>query len=151
MPVAIAGARPGAAGSKHLLRAALGERLPEVVRRRDDKTGWGPYLAHLLRGPAGEAASALLRGGRLAERGWVDEVVLVGELERFRAGVGVGGGGGRYGHGLAFLPPLLLELWLRTGDETGGCAPGAEPAAGGAPSLPIRHASPSASGLRRVG
>jgi asparagine synthase (glutamine-hydrolysing) len=131
------GARPAPAGSKHLLRAALGDRLPEAVRRRDDKTGWGPYLAHLLRGPTGAAASALLRGGRLAALGWVDEGTLVGELERFRRGAG----SPLYGHGLPFLPPLLLELWLRARRQA---HPGRAPAG-----VSIRH--PEAPLLRRAG
>jgi len=103
------GARPGAAGSKWLLRAAVGDLLPSAVRRRDDKTGWGPYLAHLLRGEGGHEMLALFRHSRSGELGLVDDRVLCRELARFRRGEGP------YGHGLHFLPPLWVELWLRAG------------------------------------
>lgn len=103
------GARPGAAGSKWLLRAALGHRLPDEVRHRGDKTGWGPSLAHQLRGAVGDRLHALFHDSRCAGLGLVDDAALRRELTRFRRGEGP------YGHGLLFLPPLLVELWLRAG------------------------------------
>lgn len=103
------GARPGAAGEKWLLRAAVGGLLPAAVRERADKRGWGPYLVRRLRGGDGAMLLDLFRDSRCAALGLVDDAVLRRELVRFRAG------DGPYGYGLLFLPPALVELWLRAG------------------------------------
>ena len=56
---------------KELLRRAMGERLPAVVRERPSKTSFGSYLDDCWRGSGAVAIAALLRDPKLAEMGIV--------------------------------------------------------------------------------
>lgn len=100
-------AKPGPAGTKWLLRRSMEGTLPESIRARPGKTGWGGLRDELFGKRYRSAIHGLFSGSRLASLGLVDESVLRRDFDL-------------YCREPAALPsaslfafPVLLERWLR--------------------------------------
>lgn len=106
-PLAL-GARPGAGGSKWLLRQATVGILPEPIRLRTGKGSWAAATRDsLCRRLHGEIASTFT-GSRLAEIGLIDDTALRAGLGRYCTGRGVPGF-----HATLLSAAYLTERWLR--------------------------------------
>jgi asparagine synthase (glutamine-hydrolysing) len=92
--------------TKVVLRRALGDLLPPVVRDRVDKLGFVTPEGRFLRGAVGELAADVFASRAFAERGWVDAPAARSRLERFRRGEPSGPA--------PLWRALSLELWART-------------------------------------
>jgi asparagine synthase (glutamine-hydrolysing) len=92
--------------TKAVLRRAVGDLLPPVVRDRVDKLGFVTPEARWLRGPLGELAADAFASRPFAERGWVDAAAARTRLERHRRG--------ELDAGFELWRALNLELWART-------------------------------------
>jgi len=91
--------------TKAVLRDALADLLPDVVRERRDKLGFVTPEARWLRGALGDLAADVFASRSFAGRGWVDAVAARRRLERHRAG--------RVDAGMELWRALNLELWAR--------------------------------------
>jgi asparagine synthase (glutamine-hydrolysing) len=91
--------------TKAVLRRALGDLLPPVVRDRVDKLGFVTPERRWLRGPLGELASDVFASRAFAERGFVDAPAARRRLERHRSG--------ELQAGFELWRALGLELWAR--------------------------------------
>lgn len=72
--------------TKHVLREAMSDYLPDSVRRRKDKIGYAPPQAAWLRGALREWADDLLASRRFAEREWTDAPAVRGMWRAFLDG-----------------------------------------------------------------
>jgi asparagine synthase (glutamine-hydrolysing) len=92
--------------TKAVLRRALGDLLPTVVRDRVDKLGFVTPERRWLRGALGELAADVFASRSFAERGFVDAGAAQRRLERHRRG--------DLHAGFELWRALNLELWART-------------------------------------
>jgi len=92
--------------TKAVLRRALGDLLPPVVRDRVDKLGFVTPEGRWLRGALGELAADVFASRSFAERGFVDVRAARRRLERHRRG--------ELSAGFELWRALNLELWART-------------------------------------
>jgi asparagine synthase (glutamine-hydrolysing) len=91
--------------TKDVLRRALGDLLPPVVRDRTDKLGFVTPEARWLRGPLGELAADVFASASFRDRGWVDAAAARARLDRHRRG--------ELDAGFELWRALNLELWAR--------------------------------------
>ena len=91
--------------TKAILRRALGDLLPPVVRDRVDKLGFVTPEIHWLRGALGEFAADVFASRAFPERGWIDADAARRRLERHRRG--------ELQAGFELWRALNLELWAR--------------------------------------
>jgi asparagine synthase (glutamine-hydrolysing) len=91
--------------TKAILRRALGDLLPPIVRDRVDKLGFVTPEAAWLRGRLGELADDIFASRELRERGFVDAAAARRSLERHRSGERVAG--------FELWRALCVELWAR--------------------------------------
>jgi asparagine synthase (glutamine-hydrolysing) len=92
--------------TKAVLRRAVGDLLPPVVRDRVDKLGFVTPEARWLRGPLGELAADAFASRSFADRGFVDPAAARQRLERHRRG--------ELEAGFELWRALNVELWART-------------------------------------
>jgi asparagine synthase (glutamine-hydrolysing) len=92
--------------TKSVLRRALGDLLPPVVRDRVDKLGFVTPEGRWLRGALGELAADAFASRSFAERGFVDARAARARLERHRRG--------ERQAGFELWRALNVELWART-------------------------------------
>jgi asparagine synthase (glutamine-hydrolysing) len=92
--------------TKAVLRRALGDLLPPVVRDRVDKLGFVTPEGRWLRGPLGDLAADVFGSRSFAERGWLDAAAARARLDRHRRG--------ELEAGFELWRALNLELWART-------------------------------------
>jgi asparagine synthase (glutamine-hydrolysing) len=74
----------GLPGPKPLLRRAVGDRLPDVVRHRRDKQGFTFPLGPWLKGPLRTQARSVLGG--VQSRGWLQPAAVQQVFEDFEVG-----------------------------------------------------------------
>jgi asparagine synthase (glutamine-hydrolysing) len=91
--------------TKAVLRRALGDLLPPVVRDRVDKLGFVTPERQWLRGRLGELAADVFASQSFRERGWVDAAAARTRLERHRRG--------ELNAGFELWRALNIELWAR--------------------------------------
>jgi asparagine synthase (glutamine-hydrolysing) len=91
--------------TKAVLRRALGDLLPPVVRDRVDKLGFVTPEVTWLRDGLGELAEDVFASREFAERGFVDAGAARRSLARHRAGTKTAG--------FELWRALCLELWAR--------------------------------------
>lgn len=91
--------------TKSVLRRALGDMLPSIVRERTDKLGFVTPEARWLRESLGGLASETFRSKSFAERGWVDAAAALSRLERHQRG--------ELSAGFELWRALNVELWAR--------------------------------------
>jgi len=91
--------------TKDVLRRALGDLLPPVVRDRTDKLGFVTPEARWMRGPLGELAADVFASRPFRERGWVNVDGARTRLEQHR--------GGHRDAGFELWRALNLELWAQ--------------------------------------
>src|SRR5207249_8772859 len=70
--------------TKAVLRRAVGDLLPPIVRDRVDKLGFVTPEAAWLRGPLGELAADVFASQSFRERGFVAATAAVARLNRHR-------------------------------------------------------------------
>ena len=92
--------------TKAVLRRALGDLLPPVVRDRVDKLGFVTPEGRWLRGKLGELAGDVFASQAFANRGFVDAGAARRRLERHRRG--------ELEAGFELWRALNVELWART-------------------------------------
>jgi asparagine synthase (glutamine-hydrolysing) len=92
--------------TKSVLRRALGDLLPPVVRDRVDKLGFVTPEGRWLRGELGELAADVFASRPFAERGFVDAAAARRRLERHRRG--------EVEAGFELFRALSSELWARS-------------------------------------
>jgi asparagine synthase (glutamine-hydrolysing) len=97
----------GASQQKLVLRDAMRGLLPELVRTRPDKGGFGARFRWALT-REGPLIDKMTRQPLVAEYGWVDASVLRKEVDLVR--------GGRSRNVGELLNVLALETWLRVRD-----------------------------------
>jgi asparagine synthase (glutamine-hydrolysing) len=97
--------------TKAILRQALADLLPPVVRERTDKLGFVTPEGSWLRGPLGELAADVFASQSFRERGFVDPAAAVRRLEQHRRG--------ELKAGFELWRALNVELWARTFLDTG--------------------------------
>ena len=91
--------------TKAVLRRALGDLLPPVVRDRVDKLGFVTPEAAWLRNGLGELAADVFASREFRERGFVDAAAARRSLERHRSG--------ERSAGFELWRALCVELWAR--------------------------------------
>jgi asparagine synthase (glutamine-hydrolysing) len=91
--------------TKAVLRRALGDLLPPVVRDRVDKLGFVTPEAAWLRSGLGELASDVFASRQFRERGFVNASAAGRTLERHRTG--------ERAAGFELWRALCVELWAR--------------------------------------
>jgi len=91
--------------TKELLRRALGDLLPPVVRDRVDKVGFETPEADWFRGPLGGLAADVFASRSFVDRGLVNVVSARKRLAEHRAGASA--------LGYELWRVLNLELWAR--------------------------------------
>jgi asparagine synthase (glutamine-hydrolysing) len=91
--------------TKVVLRRALGDLLPPVVRDRVDKLGFVTPEGRWLRGALGDLAAEVFASREFAERGFVDAAAARRRLERHRRG--------EVEAGFELWRALSSELWAR--------------------------------------
>ena len=74
----------GPAGPKPLLKRAMGDRLPDMVRERGDKQGFTFPIGPWLRGPLRERAESMVH--EVQGRGWLQSSAVQRVLADFDAG-----------------------------------------------------------------
>ncbi len=89
--------------TKAVLRRALGDLLPSVVRDRVDKLGFVTPERRWLRGKLGELAADVFASRAFVERGWVDAAAAQQRLARHRSG--------ELDAGFELWRALNVELW----------------------------------------
>jgi asparagine synthase (glutamine-hydrolysing) len=92
--------------TKAVLRRALGDLLPPLVRDRVDKIGFVTPEARWLRGALGDLAADVFASRSFADRGFVDAAAARRRLERHRRG--------EVEAGFELWRALNLELWAST-------------------------------------
>jgi asparagine synthase (glutamine-hydrolysing) len=92
--------------TKAVLRRALGDLLPPLVRDRVDKLGFVTPEQRWLRGRLGDLAGDVFASQSFRERGWVDVAAARRRLERHRRG--------DLNAGFELWRALNVELWART-------------------------------------
>jgi len=95
----------GGGRTKDVLRRALGDLLPPLVRERRDKLGFVTPERIWLRGSLGELAAEVFSSRSFAERGFVDAAAARRRLERHRRG--------ELEAGMELWRALNVELWAR--------------------------------------
>ena len=95
----------GGGRTKDVLRRALGDLLPPIVRERRDKLGFVTPERTWLRGKLGELAGDVFSSRSFAERGFVDAPAARRRLERHRRG--------EVEAGMELWRALNVELWAR--------------------------------------
>jgi asparagine synthase (glutamine-hydrolysing) len=95
----------GGGRTKAVLRRALGDLLPPLVRERRDKLGFVTPERLWLRSRLGDLAADVFASRSFADRGFVDAAAARRRLERHRTG-GVEAG-------MELWRALNLELWAR--------------------------------------
>ncbi len=101
------GARPGRGKTKWLLRRATEGVLPELIRTRPDKTGWGAYSTFQLYQESAAEVRELFVESQLVQRELVDRDSLLTEFDAYCRGEN-----DRY-DGNSFLYPICMEWWLQ--------------------------------------
>ncbi|TML12464.1 MAG: asparagine synthase (glutamine-hydrolyzing) [Actinobacteria bacterium] len=96
----------GGGRTKDVLRRALGDLIPPIVRERRDKLGFVTPERTWLRGKLGELAGDVFSSRSFAERGFVDARAARRRLERHRRG--------EVEAGMELWRALNVELWART-------------------------------------
>jgi asparagine synthase (glutamine-hydrolysing) len=91
--------------AKVILREAFADVLPQSVRQRTDKVGFGTPEARWLRGPLGRFCAELFSSGACRNRGFVDAKAAETALRTIRDG------GGRAGFPL--WRAAAVELWAQ--------------------------------------
>jgi asparagine synthase (glutamine-hydrolysing) len=91
--------------TKSVLRRALGDLLPPVVRDRVDKLGFGTPEATWLRGPLGDLAAEVFSSREFRERGFVNAEAAQRRLSEHRRGERVAGN--------ELWRALCIEVWAR--------------------------------------
>jgi asparagine synthase (glutamine-hydrolysing) len=91
--------------TKAVVRRALGDLLPPVVRDRTDKLGFVTPEARWLRGAVGELAADVFASQVFADRGFVDVAAARSLLQRHRSG--------EVTASRTIWRALNLELWAR--------------------------------------
>jgi asparagine synthase (glutamine-hydrolysing) len=91
--------------TKNVLRRALGDLLPPVVRDRVDKLGFVTPEATWLRGPLGDLAADAFASREFRERGFVNAGAAARRLDRHRRGELTAGN--------ELWRALCVELWAR--------------------------------------
>jgi asparagine synthase (glutamine-hydrolysing) len=91
--------------TKAVLRRALGDLLPPVVRDRVDKLGFVTPEAAWLRNGLGELAADVFASREFSERGFVDAAAARRSLARHRSG--------ERAAGFELWRALCVELWAR--------------------------------------
>jgi asparagine synthase (glutamine-hydrolysing) len=91
--------------TKSVLRRALSDLLPPVVRNRREKLGFVTPEATFLQGRLGQLAEEVFRSPGFATRGWVDPQTALARLAAHRSG--------RTDAGFEVWRALNLELWAR--------------------------------------
>jgi asparagine synthase (glutamine-hydrolysing) len=91
--------------AKVILRDALADLLPESVRARTDKIGFGTPEARWLRGPLGEFAAEVFRSRACQERGFLDANAALAGLHRLREGAPQAG--------FPLWRAVSVELWAQ--------------------------------------
>lgn len=91
--------------TKSILRRALGDLLPKVVRERTDKLGFVTPERRWLRGALGDFAADVFASQSFAQRGFVDARAARDRLARHRRG--------EINAGWELWRALNLELWAR--------------------------------------
>jgi asparagine synthase (glutamine-hydrolysing) len=89
--------------TKAILRRALSDLLPPVVRDRVDKLGFVTPEARFMRGGLGELAADTFSSRAFRERGWVDATAALRRLARHRRG--------EVNAGFELWRAVNLELW----------------------------------------
>jgi asparagine synthase (glutamine-hydrolysing) len=92
--------------TKAVLRQALHDLLPPIVRERRDKLGFVTPEGHWLRGSLGELAADVFASRPFVERGFVDARTAQRRLARHRSG--------EIQAGMELWRALNLELWAQT-------------------------------------
>jgi asparagine synthase (glutamine-hydrolysing) len=92
--------------TKAILRDALHDVLPPIVRDRTDKLGFVTPEARFMREELGAVAQEVFASRSFAERGFVDAAAARNRLERHRRG--------ELDAGFELWRALNLELWART-------------------------------------
>jgi asparagine synthase (glutamine-hydrolysing) len=95
--------------TKAVLRRALDDLLPRIVRERTDKIGFATPEAEWLRGSLGTFAAEVFESRELRERGLVDADAVLARLRRHQAGESTAGA--------EIWRALSLELWARSLDR----------------------------------
>jgi asparagine synthase (glutamine-hydrolysing) len=91
--------------TKAVLRRALGDLLPPIVRDRVDKLGFVTPEGRFLRGVLGDLAGDTFASASMRDRGWVDTKAAQDRLARHRRG--------EIDAGFELWRALNLELWAR--------------------------------------
>jgi asparagine synthase (glutamine-hydrolysing) len=91
--------------TKAVLRRALGDLLPPLVRDRVDKLGFVTPEQQWLRGKLGELAADVFASQSFRERGWVNAVAARARLDKHRRG--------ELNAGFELWRALNVELWAR--------------------------------------
>lgn len=91
--------------TKAVLRRALGDLLPPVVRDRVDKLGFVTPEAAWLRNGLGQLAADVFASHEFSERGFVDAAAARRSLARHRSG--------ERAAGFELWRALCVELWAR--------------------------------------
>jgi asparagine synthase (glutamine-hydrolysing) len=91
--------------TKAVLRRALGDVLPPVVRDRVDKLGFVTPEGRWLRGALGDLAADTFASAAFASRGFVEARAARARLERHRRG--------ELEAGFELWRALNVELWAR--------------------------------------
>lgn len=91
--------------TKAVLRRALSDVLPPLIRDRVDKLGFVTPEARFMRGTLGELAADVFASTSFRERGWVNADAAIKRLGRHRAG--------ELDAGFELWRALNLELWAR--------------------------------------
>jgi asparagine synthase (glutamine-hydrolysing) len=91
--------------TKEILRHALSDLLPPLVRERVDKVGFETPEAEWFRGPLGDLAEDVFSSRPFAQRGFYDAAAVRRHLERHRDG--------NPAKGYELWRALNLELWSR--------------------------------------
>ena len=91
--------------TKVILREALADLLPDVVRTRTSKLGFDTPEADWFRGNLGLLAAEVFESRATADRGFVDAKFARNRLKRHRAG--------EISAGSELWRALNLELWAR--------------------------------------
>ncbi len=101
------GAYPGAENTKWILRQSTVGILPEKIRCRPNKIGWDAYNDYMFCKQIKERLHNLFSHTKMNEARLVDDRILLNEFDSYCLGTS------QYHSSSIFLPPLLLEQWLR--------------------------------------
>jgi len=91
--------------TKSVLRRALGDLLPPLVRERRDKLGFVTPESRFLRAELGSLASDVFASRSFSNRGFIDDASAKRRLERHRRG--------EIDAGMELWRALNLELWAQ--------------------------------------